>query len=142
MVPFYSLGPMLGPMLAPTPALTRPLALRIDVELAPGEIERELDALHERIQFRAIYHPPGTRLHWTRYRHLEHVVMSMPAGIVAFTKQLLILFFREMRAVQAMRRGKLIDMRHLHRLWLLFAFIRIALPLGPSFRGRFHAHRR
>lgn len=49
--------PALGPMLAPTPALTRPLPLRIDVELTPGEIERELDTLHDRI------HRPGDRLH-------------------------------------------------------------------------------
>lgn len=53
MVPF----PALGPMLAPTSALTRPLALRIDVELASGEIERELGALHDRL------HRPGDRLH-------------------------------------------------------------------------------
>ncbi|MFJ4290513.1 N-acetyltransferase [Cupriavidus sp. NPDC089707] len=39
------------------PALPRPLALRIDVELAPDEIERELDSLHDRI------HRPGDRLH-------------------------------------------------------------------------------
>ncbi|MCY1221982.1 hypothetical protein D9M68_493370 [compost metagenome] len=51
------LFPSLAPMPAPTPALTRPLALRIDVELAPGEIERELEALHDRIR------RPGDRLH-------------------------------------------------------------------------------
>ncbi|MGH8790054.1 MAG: N-acetyltransferase [Cupriavidus necator] len=41
----------------PVPALPRALELRIDVELAPGDIERELGALHDRIG------QPGDRLH-------------------------------------------------------------------------------
>ncbi|SPK76705.1 conserved protein of unknown function (plasmid) [Cupriavidus taiwanensis] len=41
----------------PAPALPRALELRIDVELAPAEIERELDALHGRMA------RPGDRLH-------------------------------------------------------------------------------
>ncbi|MCY1258911.1 hypothetical protein D9M68_86000 [compost metagenome] len=49
----------------PAPALPRALELRIDVELAPGDIERELGALHDRIG------QPGDRL---------HAMPALPAG--------------------------------------------------------------
>lgn len=49
----------------PAPALPRALGLRVDVELAPAEIERELDALHGRIG------RPGDRL---------HAMPALPAG--------------------------------------------------------------
>ncbi|SPA55540.1 N-acetyltransferase [Cupriavidus taiwanensis] len=49
----------------PAPALPRALELRIDVELTPAEIERELDALHGRIG------RPGDRL---------HAMPALPAG--------------------------------------------------------------
>ena len=49
----------------PAPALPRALELRIDVELGPAEIERELDALHGRIG------RPGDRL---------HAMPGLPAG--------------------------------------------------------------
>lgn len=44
----------------PAPAMPRALELRIDVELAPGDIERELGALHDR------FGQPGDRLHAMR----------------------------------------------------------------------------
>ncbi|WP_439672141.1 N-acetyltransferase [Cupriavidus necator] len=84
----------------PAPALPRALELRIDVELAPGDIERELGALHDRIgQPGDCLHAmpalpagaPGLRLRYREadgeyYVYVEDVMQRRLAGYTVFNR--------------------------------------------------------
>ena len=63
-------------------------------------------ALNKRIEVAQICNHSGCWSDAARHRNFHNVVMPMPVRIVAFPEDALVLFLAELRAMQAMRRGK------------------------------------